>query len=523
MGRAVVTISRVRRFLAEEAQSTGLPVTTLLLGAVALHVTVTLLAVNPWHPDEHFQILEFAWSRAGRAPVEGLPWEFAAKIRPTLQPTLALGLLKALGALGLTSPYVWTLALRLGTLALAFVVLLHVVRHVSPKMTRAGRQVLWLASLFLWFAPLFTSRFTSENLGGLALAAALPLVEDDRGGGRDAVIAVLLGLSFVARFQMAFAVAALLLWITKYCGGWTRATRIGIGAAAVVGVGSIVDRWFYHTWVFTPWEYFRTNITEGVATGFGASPWYAYVAWAPLWMVPPLGLAIVALLLFGVTSRRDSPWTWTLVAFVAGHSLIAHKELRFLFPLLYFLPVMVAVGWEGLERKTRAAPWRRLIAWSLVTQNAVMAVLLVMPSIHRGKDFDWHYYRFLWDTAEARAGEDLFVLQEQGRPYLAEDLEVNVYRHPRVRAIDYLPGDSIEDLMPGKAPRGALLVMTGSAEVPAIGGVEGYELAYEAEPGYRIMARWVGAEDSGFIKRLESADRWTNSQRIRRVYHVRGP
>ena len=81
----MVTISRVRRFLSEEAHATGLPVTTLLLGAVALHVTVTLLAVNPWHPDEHFQILEFAWARAGRAPVEGLPWEFAAKIRPTLQ------------------------------------------------------------------------------------------------------------------------------------------------------------------------------------------------------------------------------------------------------------------------------------------------------------------------------------------------------------------------------------------------------------------------------------------------------
>ena len=58
----MVTISRVRRFLSGEAHTTGLPVTTLLLGAVALHVTVTLLAVNPWHPDEHFQILEFAWS-----------------------------------------------------------------------------------------------------------------------------------------------------------------------------------------------------------------------------------------------------------------------------------------------------------------------------------------------------------------------------------------------------------------------------------------------------------------------------
>ena len=517
-----MTISRVRRFLSEEARATGLPVTTLLLGAVALHVTVTLLAVNPWHPDEHFQILEFAWARAGHAPVEGLPWEFAAKIRPTLQPTLALGLLKALEAVGLTSPYAWTLALRLGTLALAFVVLLHVVRHVSPKMTRAGRQVLWLASLFLWFAPLFTSRFTSENLGGLALAAAMPLVEDDGGRVRDAGIAVFLGLSFVARFQMAFAVVALLLWIATYRGGWTRATRIGVGAAAVVGVGSLVDRWFYQAWVFTPWEYLRVNLIDGVAAGFGARPWYVYLEWAPLWMGPPLGLAIVALLLFAVASRRNSPWTWTLVAFVAGHSLIAHKELRFLFPLLYFLPVLVAYGWEGLENKTRAAPWRRFLSWSLVTQNAIMAVLLATPSIHRGKDFDWHYYRFLWNTAEARADENLFVLTAHGSPYQTWDLEVNVYRHPRVRAIAYMPGDAMEDMMPGDAPRGPLLVMTQRAEVPVIGGAKGYELAYEAEPGYRVMALWVGAEGSGFIKRLESADRWTNSQRIRRVYHVRG-
>jgi len=59
----VVTISRVRRFLSGEAHTTGLPVTTLLLGAVALHVTITILAINPWYPDKHFQILEFAWSR----------------------------------------------------------------------------------------------------------------------------------------------------------------------------------------------------------------------------------------------------------------------------------------------------------------------------------------------------------------------------------------------------------------------------------------------------------------------------
>ena len=518
-----MTIARVRRFLAEEARATGLPVSTLLLGAVALHVTVTLLAVNPWHPDEHFQILEFAWARAGYAPVADLPWEFAAQIRPTLQPALALGLLRALETVGLSSPYAWTLGLRLGTLALAFVVLLHIVRHVSPKMTQTGRQALWLTSLFLWFAPLFTSRFTSENLGGLALAAALPLVEADRGRGRDAVIAVLLGLSFVARFQMAFAAAALLLWTARYSGGWGRAIRLGISAAAVVGFGSMIDRWFYRAWVFTPWEYFRANIIEGVAAGFGTSPWYAYFVWLPLWMVPPLGLAIAALLALTAWSHRDSPWTWTLVAFVVGHSLIGHKELRFFFPLLYLLPVLIAFAWEALERKMPSAPWRRLFTWSLVTQNAVMAALLVTPSIHRGKEFDWHYYRFLWDAAEARPNEDLTVIHGQRSPYLAEDLAVNVYRHPRVHSIEYLPGESVEDLLADAAPAGTLLVVAGGAEVPAIGGASSYDLVYEAEPGYRVMARWIGVENSVLIQRLEAVDRWRSSQKTRQVYRMRGP
>jgi hypothetical protein len=59
----VVTISRVRHFLSGGSHTTGLPVTTLLFGAVVLHVTITLLAINPWYTDKHFQVLEFAWSR----------------------------------------------------------------------------------------------------------------------------------------------------------------------------------------------------------------------------------------------------------------------------------------------------------------------------------------------------------------------------------------------------------------------------------------------------------------------------
>ena len=85
MERLVKTWSRLRAALGREAADIALPLPLLLGVSAALHVVVAVLAVNPWHPDEHFQILEPAWARAGLASMDQLPWEFQDRIRPTLQ------------------------------------------------------------------------------------------------------------------------------------------------------------------------------------------------------------------------------------------------------------------------------------------------------------------------------------------------------------------------------------------------------------------------------------------------------
>jgi len=515
-------LARFRRFIADEARTTGLPIGALIIAAVALHVAVTLMARNPWHPDEHFQILEFAWARAGLAPLSGLPWEFSQHIRPALQPALAMALLDAMRALGLTSPYAWTLALRLGTLALSFAVLLRLFASVSPTLTPRGRRVLWLVGLFVWYAPLLMSRFTSENLSGLALAAALTFaVEQPRRRG-ELWLALMLGLSFVFRFQMAFAIVPILLWLGIYgSGGWARVGRVAAGIAVVVVASTIVDAWFYGTWVFTPWEYFRVNIVEGVAAGYGASRWYAYFIWAPLWTAPPVGAAIIGLLLYALPTHRRSPWTWAIVGFLVAHFVVSHKELRFLFSLVYFVPVLVALGWDVLERRVRMVGAWRFVVWGLVAQNVVLALLLVTPSVHRGKEFDWQYFLYLWTAAEARPGRTVFVLQPEGDPYRVWNWSANVYRHARVRGVAYVPGEALPTAVPKGTPPAELLVVTRTAALPVIAGATGFDLVYEDEPGYRVTARWVGAEQSVFIRYLESVDNWTGSEWVRRVYRVR--
>ncbi len=520
-------MSRLKRWLDTESQATGLPLAAMLATAVAIHVWVTLLAFNPWHPDEHFQILEFAWARAGLSPLAELPWEWEARIRPTLQPSLALGLLTALRALGLDSPFVWVLLLRLTSLAVALAALLGVVAHAAPALTRAGRQTLWMTALLLWFLPLFLGRFSSENLGGLALAAAIVLVEGPRPGRRrDAGAAVLLGLSFLFRYQMALAIVPVLAWVAlrRDAGGrraWGRATSMALVATGVVAAGAAVDAWFYGEWVLAPWNYFRVNLLEGMAASFGTSPWHFYLVRTPVFMAPPLGIVLFALALAGVAARPRSPWSWAAAAFLAGHSLVAHKEDRFLLPLVYMLPVLTAWGVEAAAKLGgRRVALLRAGAGAMVVQNGLLLALAATPSIHRGKELDGHYMRFLWATAEEQPGDTVYVLQDGGNAYRFLGLDVHVFRHPRVRSVGHRPGDPLPAGVPPGTSASRLLVETYGDAPPSVAGARAYARAYVAEPGYRVMARAMGQEHAPWLAWLEDVNLWADPGRARRLWRV---
>lgn len=329
--------ARLLDFLRAEEAATGLHLYGLLTASVIIHVVIMLVAVNPFNADEHFQILEFAYARAGYAPLDALPWEYGAHIRSGVQPLLAMLPLVLLRALGAQSPFVWVWILRLGSLVAAAVVMLQVIAHVSPQLSRSGRRVLWLSSLFLWFLLLVHFRFTGENLGGMALIAAVPLalVSNTHPNRRrlSALAGILLGLSFLFRFQMAFAVLGLLGWIAlRHAGGWRHGVTLAAHAAWVVAVGSLVDAWFYGGWVFTPWSYFHTNVIEGVASTFGTEPWYWYLAGLLLWMAPPLGIALLGAFFLPLFLRSSSVWVWIAASFLFAHIIVGTRRFASSFP-----------------------------------------------------------------------------------------------------------------------------------------------------------------------------------------------
>ncbi|HXP53173.1 MAG TPA: hypothetical protein VN922_24730 [Bacteroidia bacterium] len=301
--------------------------------------------------DEHFQILEFANYKLGNGPVADLAWEFNDKIRPGLQPFIAYCTIAVFHFIGLYNPFIIAFLFRLGIGLLTWLITCKLVIVLLPEFkTERGKKLFVLLNLFLWFIPYFSVRFSSENTATVSFLWALYLILKPYESKRQESISylfvgLLLGASFFFRFQIAFAIIGLgawLLFIKKIkLQNWL---AIIFPALCVSAVCVYLDKWMYGTWQFTPYNYYDANIVRHIAAGFGTSPWWDYFATFFLLGIPPISLVLMAFLFVGVYKRPMHVLLFVLIPFLLGHIVIAHKEMRFLTPIIFPFIFLAAIG-----------------------------------------------------------------------------------------------------------------------------------------------------------------------------------
>lgn len=312
--------------------------------AALVYLVTAINSTGYHHPDEHFQIIEFAGLKAGWNTGSNLTWEYDSQIRPALQPVLALSCFRILDLLSIHSPYAKMLFLRLLTAILALIAISWFVRSFWHTVKPAYQTAFLCLSLFLWFLPAVNVRFSSETWSGLFFLIALAWIH--RGNNISLYtslgIGFLLGVGFELRFQLALCIAGLLLWLL-FIGKWElrRILCLIAGCCGAVIFATLIDCWFYGEFVCAPYNYFRSNIVDGVASFFGTSPWYYYLMRVMESATSLFGLAIwlsvIALLLFAPRNIL----LWCLIPFLAVHFFIPHKELRFLFPVINLVPLLL--------------------------------------------------------------------------------------------------------------------------------------------------------------------------------------
>jgi phosphatidylinositol glycan class B len=314
-----------------------------LVGVIGVFFSIGYL-----YPDEHFQIIEFANAAIGRGSFDKLAWEYGSRIRPWLQPWFAAIPLK-LGFFVSDSPFV---AIKFVKALSAFFVLVatsyflrcgnYDVDGLNPKERQLG-GVLLATSVLL---SQMVASTNSEIFAAAWLMLLLGYTGRNFGPDRNEKSAqhfwcgCLNGVMFFSRFQMGFVYAALGFWLLVIRRSSLKHLSINVLGFLTASLAFVLlDSYMYGGFVVTPANYFHANIIEGVASRFGISPWYAYFFEFGTSGRLVGGFLSFATLTVMVFVRPKSLLTWIFWFFVFGHSVVAHKEERFLFPVLIVTPV----------------------------------------------------------------------------------------------------------------------------------------------------------------------------------------
>lgn len=321
----------------------GLAAFVLLLGAgLAFRVWLCFHDDGIYWPDEIYQSLEPAHRLVFGYGL--IPWEFIEGARNWAFPGLVAALLRVVTFVVGDDPRHYLVAIRLVFSALGIAT-----AWGTYKLGRAcgaqffaaavGAVAFALAPPAIYFAP----RALSETASAVAVVFGLALaLQPDARRGRILAGVSLLGFSALLRLQNGLFCAGL-IGILLARRRWRAA---GLSALVLVGwafVFGLLDRLTWGDWFHSAIEYMRFNVVEGKGAQWGVAEgtYYLRVLWTSM---PLVTLWIAPLALLG--ARRSAGLFVTACAYLLVHSLVPHKEFRFILPLL---PIWFALAASGLS------------------------------------------------------------------------------------------------------------------------------------------------------------------------------
>ena len=339
------------------------PTAALVLGAslvagAALRAWLAFTDTGIYWPDEIYQSLEPAhrlvWGRGLVA------WEFIAGARPWTLPAAVAGMFTVFRALGLSDPSAYVPGVKLVFAAAGVATAWATARLAralgAGPLPAATAGALWaLAAPAIYFAP----RGLSEPLSALPLTAGLALAWPSGAPRRRRLWgAALLCVAVLLRLQDAVVCLGLLVALLARRERRAAAEALGVFALGAAALGTLD----WATWGH-PFQSALVNLHFNVVQG-GGSLWGTsdglYYARVLFRSMPAVTLTLVAGA--ALASKRAPGMLGLVAAFLVLHSLVPHKELRFILPVLPAWAALAGLGMEVasewvVRRRPALAPW----------------------------------------------------------------------------------------------------------------------------------------------------------------------
>jgi hypothetical protein len=347
----------------------------ILTAGAALRIWAAL-TTGPVHPDEIFQYLEQAHRTAFGSGI--VTWEYRYGMRSWLLP-LALSVPMRLGEAIAPGTQLYLLLPNLCVAAVSLLVL-PAAYALGARLSRFHGFVAMAVAATWYDIFFFGSHVLTEPLSAALILAASALLLRDASSRKGLVAAGLLfGIASILRFHYLPAVGVMVLLA---CGAeWRRRwLPLALGGAGAAAIGAAVDLAMGqgpYSWIFSN---FAQNVVADRASNYGVSPPLAYAQMlAFAW-----GAALLPLLLLPIAViRQYRPLLAAAAVNLLVHSLIGHKEYRFIFLSVAILVIVAAIG--SAELLLRARP-RLSVRRARIAAAALAALWLGTSAAlaHRG-------------------------------------------------------------------------------------------------------------------------------------------
>lgn len=381
------------------------------------------------------QIIEFANAHLGGISFELLPWEYREQMRPWFQPLTFFVVSKVLLPV-LDNPF-WVLSIYRFLLGLLGFIGIRMFVRVLRKETPQAPEWIYKAPYLMFFVPWMFTRHSSESLSASLLLIASSLFILHTSKKVIFLAGLIMGAAFLARYQVAFfilgfVVAYLFLTDRKK----TDVFLAFISFLVVVGLGVLIDRWGYQNWVFAPWNYFYQNVVLSKSAQWGVSPFWYYLYLMQQHVMPLVSMPMTIGFAVGSLRTWKHPISLGCLFFFVGHSLVGHKEMRFMFPILLFLPFFFAkvlAIQASTQRENQIVKWllKPSIFRKIVILNSIALVLVCFwPS--RPETL---LQKVLW----SRQDEIKLLYVRDTHPYVLADHAIEYVRPANLEILTTIP------------------------------------------------------------------------------------
>jgi hypothetical protein len=313
----------------------------IILGSI-VRVWYTLSNLSIHHPDEIFQTLEPAYRLITGSGL--IPWDYAYGLRSYVIPFVLSVPLRLFTFINADpSFYVPAISLTLALLSSLLIAAVYATtRFFSTKQT--ALIAAFLAAFWpelIYFSPrALTETFAilSYSLVAIFLFRPKPRLFLT---GFFTLTALLLRIQW---FPLFIAVGYYLYRNSKISH-----SRLILGSAASLALFGLVDFFTYGFPFIHQYQNLRLSWLSGISAQFGTQPWWYYL----FTLTSLSGILLLPLLKFH-PKQNLKPLILTGLGILIIHSLLPHKEYRFLLILIPLIIITTAPAWTIIYQRSKA-------------------------------------------------------------------------------------------------------------------------------------------------------------------------